>query len=63
VENDKINAFEMPIGLYRRIGHISWKEKKTNRAVVKKLKIEEELLKEMKIQQLKYFGYKDTAPC
>jgi hypothetical protein len=31
---DKINAFEMWV--YRRIGNISWKEKKTNKAVLEK---------------------------
>jgi hypothetical protein len=35
---DKINAFEMWV--YRRIGHISWKEKKTNKAVLEKLGME-----------------------
>jgi hypothetical protein len=41
---DKINAFEMCV--YRRIGHISWKEKKTNKAMLEKLGMKQDLLKE-----------------
>ena len=54
---DKINAFKMWV--YRRIGHISWKEKKTNKAVLEKLGMKQDLLEEVKIQgdQPKYFGY------
>jgi hypothetical protein len=44
---DKINAFEM--WLYRRIGHISWKEKTTNKTVLEKLGMKHDLLKEVKI--------------
>ena len=50
---DKINAFEM----YRQIGHISWKEKKTNKAVLEKLGTKQDILKEVKTRQLKYFGH------
>jgi hypothetical protein len=49
---DKLNAFEMWV--YRRIGHISWKE---NKAVLEKLGIKQDLLKEVKTRQLKYFGH------
>ena len=52
---DRINAFEMWI--YRRIGHISWKEKQTNKAVLTKLGMKQELLMEIKISKLKYFGH------
>jgi hypothetical protein len=52
---DKINAFEMWV--YRRIGHISWKEKKTNKAVLEMLGMKQDLLKEVKTRQLKYFGH------
>jgi hypothetical protein len=52
---DKINAFEMWV--YRRIEHISWKERKTNKAVLEKLGMRQELLKEVKTRQLKYFKY------
>ena len=52
---DKINAFEMWVN--RRIGHISWKEKKTNKAVLEKLGMKQDLLKEVKTRQLKYFGH------
>jgi hypothetical protein len=51
---DKINAFEMWV--YRRTGPISWKEKKTNKAVLEKLGMKQDLLKEVKTRQLKYFG-------
>jgi hypothetical protein len=50
----KINAFE--IWVYRRIGHKSWKEKKTNKAVLEKLGMKQDLLNEVKTRQLKYFG-------
>ena len=52
---DKINAFEM--WAYRRMGHISWKEKKTNKAVLEKLGMKQDLLNEVKTRQLKYFGH------
>jgi hypothetical protein len=52
---DKINSFEMWVN--RRIGHISWKEKKTNKAVLEKLGMKQELLKESKTRQLKHFGH------
>jgi hypothetical protein len=52
---DKINAFEMWV--YTRIGHISWKEKKTNKAVLEKLGMKQNFLKEVKTRQLKYFGH------
>jgi hypothetical protein len=52
---DKINAFE--IWVYRRIGHLSWKEKKTNKAVLEKLAMKQDLLKEVKTRQLKYFEH------
>jgi chaperonin cofactor prefoldin len=45
-DRDEI-AFEMWV--YRRIGHILWKEKKTDKSVLKNLKMKQELLKEMKI--------------
>jgi hypothetical protein len=44
--------------VYRRIGHISWKEKKTNKAVLEKLVMKQDLLKEVKTRQLKYFEHK-----
>jgi hypothetical protein len=51
----KINDSEM--GVYRRIGHISWKKKKTNKAVLEKLGMKQKLLEEVKTRQLKYFGH------
>jgi hypothetical protein len=48
-------SFEMWV--YRRIGHISWKEKKTNKAVLEVLGIKQDLLNEVKTRQLKYFGH------
>ena len=50
-----IEAFEMWI--YRRIGRVSWKEKKTNKEVLQQLGMKKELLKEIKIRQIKYFGH------
>jgi dihydroneopterin aldolase len=52
---DKINTLEMWV--YRRIGYLSWKEKKTNKAVLDKLEMRQDLLKEAKTRQLKYFGH------
>ena len=52
---DRINAFEMWI--YRRIGRTSWKERKTNTEVMEKLKVKKELLMDIKIRQIKYFGH------
>ena len=52
---DRIDAFEMWV--YRRIGRTSWKEKKTNKEVLKTLNMKKELLREIKIRQIKYFGH------
>src|SRR5579871_1765085 len=52
---NRIDAFEMWI--YRRIGRISWKDKKTNKEVLENLGMKRVLLKELKGRQLKYFGY------
>ena len=52
---DRIGAFEMWV--YRRIGRTSWKEKKTNKEVLITLNMKKELLREIKIRQIKYFGH------
>ena len=52
---DRIDAFEMWV--YRRIGRTSWKEKKTNKEVLRTLNMKKELLREIKIRQIKYFGH------
>ena len=52
---EKIDAFEM--WCLRRMGGVSWKEKKTNEEVLKKLKTERKLLKTIKQRKLRYFGH------
>lgn len=52
---DRIAALEM--WLYRKMGRISWKQKLTNNAVMEKLGVKRELLTEIKIRQMKYFGH------
>jgi hypothetical protein len=52
---DRIDAFEMWV--YRRIGRVSWMEKKTNKEVLESLGMKRELLQEIKIRQVKYFGH------
>ena len=54
-EEDKINAFEM--WCLRRMGRISWKAKKSNDFVLKKLKTKRQLLATVKQRQLQYFGH------
>ena len=54
-EEDKINAFEM--WCLRRMGRISWKAKKTNEYVLKKLGSKRQLLGTVKQRQLQYFGH------
>ena len=51
----KINAFEM--WTFRRMGKVSWKDKKTNEEVCTTLNIRPELLKTIKSRKLKYFGH------
>ena len=52
---DRINAFEMWI--FRRLGRISWKERLTNESVLKRIGMKRELLQDLKIRQIKYFGH------
>ena len=40
-----------------RIGRTSWKEKKTNKEVLKTFKMKKELPREIKVRQIKYFGH------
>ncbi|RUS72729.1 hypothetical protein EGW08_019511 [Elysia chlorotica] len=51
----KINSFEM--WTFRRLGKISWTEKKTNKDVYTTLGIQPSLLKTIKTRKLKYFGH------
>ena len=51
----KINAFEM--WTIRRMGKISWKEKKTNKEVCDQMNMRQELLNTVKSRKLKYFGH------
>ena len=51
----KIEAFEMWI--FRRMGKISWTEKKTNKEVCKMLNVQPTLLKTIKSRKLQYFGH------
>ena len=51
----KIEAFEMWI--FRRMGKISWTEKKTNKEVCAMLNIQPTLLKTIQSRKLKYFGH------
>ena len=50
----RIEAFEM--WTYRRIGRVSWKENKSNKEVLQQLGVKKELLKELLVIQIKYFG-------
>lgn len=53
---EKLKAFEMYC--YRRIFNISWKQKITNKSIMKKLDIKgSQILKHAKNQKLKYFGH------
>ena len=52
---DRIETFEM--WMYRRIGRISWKDRKTNEEVLNILGVKRELLKEIKFRQSRYFGH------
>ena len=52
---NKINAFEM--WCLRRMGKISWKEKKTNEEVCQTLKTSPGLLNKVKTRKLQYFGH------
>ena len=51
----RIEAFEM--WTYRRMGKISWKEKKSNIEVCRMLEVKQSLLKEIKTRKLKFFGH------
>ena len=51
----RIEAFEMWI--FRRMGKISWTEKKTNKDVCMLLKVSPSLLNNIKRKKLKYFGH------
>ena len=50
-----IEAFEMWI--FRRMGKISWTEKKTNKEVCAMINIQPTLLKTIQSRKLKYFGH------
>ena len=52
---DKIEAFEM--WCLRRMGRISWKDKKTNADVLKQMRTERKLLNAIKQRKLRYFGH------
>ena len=43
--------------VYRRIGRISWKAKKTNKYVLETLGMKRAILGEIKSRQIKYFGH------
>jgi hypothetical protein len=43
--------------IYRRIGRVSWTEKKTNIEVLNQLKVKKELLNTIKPRQMRYFGH------
>lgn len=51
----KIEAFEMWI--FRRLGKISWTEKKTNQEVCTMLNVKPTLLRTIKSRKLQYFGH------
>ena len=51
----RIEAFEMWI--YRRIGRIGWKEKKTNDELLKRLKMNRELLNTIRTRQMRFLGH------
>ena len=51
----QIEAFEMWI--YRRLGHISWQQKKTNEEVLRIVNGKKELLHDLARRQMKYFGH------
>ena len=52
---EKINAFEM--WCLRRMGGVSWKDRKTNDEVLQMMKTERNLLKTIKQRKLRYFGH------
>ena len=52
---DKINAFEM--WCLRRMGRVSWKDRKTNAEVLVMMKSERNLLTTIKQRKLRYFGH------
>ena len=56
----KIQSFEM--WTFRRIGKISWKERKTNEEVCNILGIQPSLLNQIKTRKLKYFGHTTRHP-
>jgi hypothetical protein len=47
---------------FRRIGKISWKERKTNEEVCNILGIQPSLLNQIKTRKLKYFGHTTRHP-
>ena len=55
VLEDRIKAVD--IWCLRRIGRVSWKEKKTNVEVCKLLKTEQTLPPKIKTRKLQYFGH------
>ena len=51
----KIEAFEMWV--FRRMGKISWTEKKTNKEVCAMLRVQPTILRTIKCRKLQYFGH------
>ncbi|KAG1650363.1 hypothetical protein GQR58_028094 [Nymphon striatum] len=52
---ERLEAYEMWI--YRRIGKVSWTERKTNEYVLRMLGIKKQLLNIVKERKLKYYGH------